>query len=467
MKKNDNIAVADINKCLTYTELEDQINITIKKIQKYGIQPFDVVMLRAESKVEFVYCYLALHRIKAICIPFSSKANEIYINKLAWLSGTRYCISDVEKCAIINMESGRSKKVKNEKNIYDILYTSGTTSQGKGVILSEKAVGQSINNIVAALDLKKEDFVLLPLPLHHSHGLGTLRAALKRRSSVILSNGIIDIEPLMQKYPCTILSCSPTMIEWIIRRYNVKCQSIFHSIRCIEIGTAPLVGNSRKRVKEIFQNKKILISYGATEAPRAIYMDLTNNSKEYAIGKPVGDYIVQIFRSNSNCICPKNEVGMLGVYSKALMDGYLNVDIPKEKIWRGKFFLTGDIGYVDDDNDVILVGRNSDLIIIGGEKVYASEIEQLVNEIQGVNECICIGVKTENLLLQEKIIAFVKEENNYSLTEKDIKLQLKGKIENYKVPSEVLFIDNFPRNEMGKIDKARLKEFYGQRKVIV
>lgn len=107
------------------------------------------------------------------------------------------------------------------------------------------------------------------------------------------------------------------------------------------------------------------------------------------------------------------------------------------------------------------------MIIIGGEKVYASEIEQLVNEIQGVNECICIGVKTENLLLQEKIIAFVKEENNYSLTEKDIKLQLKGKIENYKVPSEVLFIDNFPRNEMGKIDKARLKEFYGQRKIIV
>lgn len=459
---SDKIAVVDRNEhAYTYSELKDMAYVAAYKLQMAKCKKQSKILLAAISRVEFVAYYYGIHILGGICVPFSVNANQTSLKEImqiSWMVG----VDDFDQLSKLELTEEIKETVDNalDKNrtgveIADILFTSGTTGKQKGVQLTNLGINQAISNIREALSVTEKDIVAVPLPFYHSQGLGTLRTCISSGATVVMLDGLKDISQIslyFDKYNCTGLSCSPVMMEWIIRRYGNNCNHIFRNARYFEIGTAPLLPDSRRKIREKIVGKQIFISYGSTETPRAVYMDIVQYQKDDAIGKTVGDYEIRLFDDDNSLIEQCNTVGRMGLNSKAMMVGYFEESESNANAMIGDFFLTGDVAYIDKEGFIYLKGRTKDMIIVGGEKVYPAEIEDKINSIVGVVESACVGIHV-NESIGQRIYAYVTTDPKVQISGQHILKTLVNEIENYKIPDRIFFVDSIPRNAMGKIDR--------------
>lgn len=464
VSKNNKIAVADVNKYWTYSQLREMAYIAAYKMYMSGSTKGSKIMIPASGRIEYVAYYYGVHLLGAICIPYSVYLKKETLREIVERTNSS-CIVQIEEYdqlfdLKINSEmevviDSLLEKEVDVDGIADILFTSGTTGKQKGVMLTNAGLKQAICNIASAIGFTEADAVLLPLPLHHSNALGTLRTYINYGGTIILLQGLKDISYLkifIEQYNCSGLSCSPLMLDWIIRRFEKQCGSIFEKLRYIEIGTAPLSAISRRKIRTYFADKQIYINYGATETPRAVYMDINQVEKDDSVGRVIGDYEIRLFDDDNRPISEKYVAGKVGLKSKAMMGGYFKDQERTSDAMLDGFFLTGDIAYIDEEGFIFLRGRNKDIIIVGGEKVYPAEIESKINTIPGIRECVCFGIETKKTIGQQ-IFAYVTTEEGINITEHIIKKYLDSELEYYKIPSKVFIVDNMPRNEMGKIDR--------------
>ena len=470
----DKLAVADESSELTYGKLYDNILRVAYILKQEGISNGSKVMIEAIPKTIFVTTYFAIQCLHAICVPFSSKAKDSWINTT---------IAFVQSECIINSKKNDSLLTKqiqyenvflenvedacnlmhniDENEISDILFTSGTTGNDKGVVLSYRSTYAATCNIHSVLKISKSDTVLLPLPLHHSNALGTMRTYLKIGGSIVLCNGVMAVQSLkslIEKYHCTAISCSPIMLNALYLLTQGKYVTWFQAFKHIEIGTAPVDSSLVEKLRNDFEKIKLYINYGATEAPRAIYMDLNirDTTKLISIGKPIGDYKAVIIDDNDQIINKPNKIGRLALHSKALMLEYWNNTKLTKQSHISEYFLTGDLAYIDRDQYVILKGRIKDLIIIGGEKVYPMEVEDELIKLPCIEECaISSGLREKNGI--EFLIAYIKLNPLYEFSKQEVLTKLREKLDKYKIPREFRVVDHIPRNQMGKIDRKQLK----------
>lgn len=460
------IAVADINGNWTYAQLREMAFVAAYRMYMEGNSIGDTIMIPASGRKEFVAYYYGVHLLGAICVPYS-------------VSSKKEVLEDIKErvnatCTVVPEEYDRLSDMKlthemetaieslivyetEEDAVVDILFTSGTTGVQKGVLLTNGGVKQAICNIAEAIAFRENDVVLLPLPLHHSNALGTMRTYISLGGMIVLLQGLKDISNmkiLVDKYNCSGLSCSPVILDWIIRRYGKQCSSFLGKLRYIEIGTAPLPAGKREKIRQYFKGISLFVNYGSTETPRAVYMDINQIKKDSSIGRVVGDYESRIFDDNGMPINETTVAGRLGLKSKAMMRGYFGAQENVPTMIDG-YFLTGDIAYMDGDGFIFLKGRDKDMIIVGGEKVYPDEIESIISHIPGIKECACVGIETEKAIGQQ-VFAYVVVEEGSNITEATVKKYLDSQMEFFKIPSRVFVVRDIPRNEMGKIDRKML-----------
>jgi long-chain acyl-CoA synthetase len=313
------------------------------------------------------------------------------------------------------------------------------------------------------LEITTADLVLLPLPLYHSNGLGTVRTYLKEGASIILLDGVMSvnyIKKMLLRYPCSAFSCSPVMLEVLDMLTDGEYVNLFQNLRYIEIGTAPVTERLRQILRERFPRQRLFINYGATESPRAVYMDL--NCQEYkkleSIGQTIGDYDAIVLDDDNTIISERNRIGKLALGGRAIMQGYWNNDHLTKQVLVGSHYLTGDMAYIDKDNYVYLQGRIHDLIIIGGEKVFPNEIERMLLEMPDIYECAVIGVEYTRHFVGQQPVAFVVMKKNAVFQMELINKYLESKLELFKIPNKIISIDQLPRNIMGKVDRNSLRK---------
>lgn len=460
-ENKDKLAICECGNEITYRELENQVLETAKHFKQLGIQKADRILIEADQSIGFVVKYLALHYLGAVCLLYPVNSADFNADEIKERTNARY-IEDFykQKKEIFNPKSSDAF-ITEENDLADILFTSGTTGTKKGVMHCYSGICQAVDNITSAVGLESKDTIIIMLPLYHSNGLGTLRTCLCIGATVVLVKGIseiIKLKKLMSKYPCTGISCSPIITEWIIKTYKTRFEEIFGKLRYIEIGTAPLSPEKRKYIREYFKNQAIYINYGSTETPRAVYMDISKNLNDNSIGKVVGDYEFGIFDDKGNAL-KSGEIGKLGLKSKAKMTGYFNASEITENSLLNGYFLTGDLASADSEGLITLQGRIKDLIYVGGEKLYPSEIENEINKLDDVSESVCVGISLNDNQENQRVILFVQQkEFGHTRTEYEIKEYVSQKVGKYKMPESVIFLEHIPRNEMGKIDRNLLRE---------
>ena len=472
----DRLAVGFKEESVTYGELKNRILHMAKYLDKQGIGKNNIVLLQAETRVDYVSAYLALHCIGAVVAPVDRKATWDTVEDIKKQLKTEYIIGTEKFLAKIG--PGFSyEQMKQEKDIfeyhpssyssqdmYDILFTTGTTGVAKGVVSTRASVLAAISNEIEGPEMTEDEILLIPIPLNHSFGIGKLRAVLYLGASVILQNGVSMVTELrnnIEQFKCNAMICVPSTLEIIERQAGEEIGKVLGGLHFIEAASAPFGVDLKKKMIQALPNVHILNRYGSTETPAAIYLDMKKAPDKLAsIGKAIGNVGVKIVDENrQEIISSAQNIGKLVISGPMLMQGYYQAADMTETVLQDGWMYTRDMAYIDEDGYIFLMGRADDVINTGGKKFSPLEVEDILMKSGMFKECAIVGIEDPQKVLGNiPVLAYVSEME--TLDEKEINLYLRKHIEKYKIPVQSLRVKALPRNYMGKLDRNKIRKLF-------
>lgn len=341
-----------------------------------------------------------------------------------------------------------------------ILYTTGTTGPQKGVVLSHYNLLEATKNINEFMQIDSDIVESLPMRLSHSFGFARLRSVFSVGGSVILENGFLRPERIifnMNKYNANAISSVPAGFAIILDYYGKYFNDIGPNIRYIEIGSAFMRKDHKYLLMKYCPNARTCMHYGLTEASRATFIEFhSEKEKLHTVGKPSPNVKIKIISENKKDL-GINKQGEICVKGKMVAREYLNKLEQTQNTFVDGWLLTGDIGAIDKEGYLHLLGRKKEMINVGGLKVAPGEVEEILLKYPNILEAAVVGKKS-NDLNQEFVSAYIVAKDNVDTEE--LKKYCIANLELYKVPKEFNFIDKLPKTGSGKIQKHMLiKDF--------
>lgn len=455
---------------VTYGQLSREISTVAKYLIGLGLKPKDRVALAVKKNYEFILFYLAAHAVGLSSVVVDSESNPRRIqfmideSRPAHLFGISIDDYPHSDYPTIESISGLAKKESFETDISeddesDILFTTGTTGNPKGVVLSHRNIFSAVENINGFIGNETSDVEAIALPLCHSFGLGRLRCALVRGQTVVLLNGFTNLKKVFtdfERYSINGFGMVPSVWAYIEKFSGTRIAKFASQMRYIEIGSAPMPIESKRRLCELFPNTRICMHYGSTEASRSLFMEFHNNSDHLdSIGLPASSNVdVRIFDSEGDEL-PIGETGEICVKGDFTTQvPYLNED--NKTSFFGSFFRTGDLGYKAEDDFIYLNGRLKEMINVGGKKVSPQEVEEAICS-QGAVDAVCVAMHDPNGILGEVVKAYILRDG-CSIDFQTITAGLRRCLEPYKIPVVYEWIDKIPKTSSGKKKRLALKD---------
>lgn len=332
-----------------------------------------------------------------------------------------------------------------------IMYTSGTTGSPKGAVLSEKAILNNVNGIIQYFVMSDEDSILISRPLYHCAVLiGEFLTALFQGANIIFYSDLYNpfkVIELMGK--ASVFCGTPTLLRQISQ--IVKRNKGNNHVRMIAISGECIKSKTAETIREAFPKSRIFNVYGLTEAgPRVSFLpsELFDKKPE-SVGRGLLNTSIQI-RDDNNEILNNCEKGNIWVKSNSLMLLYYNnEEDTKNKLVNG-WLNTGDVGYKDEDGDLYILGRSDDMIIKAGMNIYPKEIENYVDEIEGIKECMAFPVEIsdgETKGIGLKVVCETDSLNSYEI----MKEKICQCLPKYALPNKIEFVNELPKNISGKM----------------
>lgn len=352
---------------------------------------------------------------------------------------------------------------KHKDDVAAIIYTSGTTGLPKGAMITHGNI-RSVCMELQALELLGRDnntlvelgfSILVVLPISHIYGLTVTMMSYLIGARIVLMPrfDMEEIFHLIEKEKIRLFSGVPT-IFYRMAQYGQLNNVDVSSVKYWISGAAPLSVEIRTFFESQF-NTRMLEGYGLTESTSSFALQRLHLDKPKSVGKPFPESEVAVFDENYRKL-PKCSVGELAIKGPNVMKGYYKMDVETDRVLRNGWLMTGDIGYVDEDNDIFIVDRKKDIIIRGGLNVYPAEVERVLNEHPSVLEAGVIGVKNEDK--GEIVKAFVALQPGKVVTEGELLGYCKEKLAKYKVPEVIAFFPELPVNELGKVIRKELRK---------
>jgi len=348
-------------------------------------------------------------------------------------------------------------------DLANIVYTSGSTGNPKGVMMTHLNMSSAASSIIRYLENRESDIVLDVLPLSFDYGLYQVIMAFMFGGTVILEKSFaypyVVIDKII-KEKVTGLPIVPTILAILLQLKNLdKCD--FQHLRYISNTGAALPVHHIKQLRELFPRVKIYSMYGLTECKRVSYLPPEEiDNRPASVGKGMPNEEVYIVTESGERAGP-GVVGELVVRGSNVMRGYWKSPEDTDRVLKDgrypgeKVLYTGDLFRMDEEGYLYFVARKDDLIKTKGERVSPKEVENVLHEINGVAEAAVIGVPDE--ILGSAIKAFIVAGGENTITEKDIIKYCQDNLEAFMVPKYVVFVDSFAKTSSGKIDKKVLK----------
>ena len=469
---------------VTYRELDSETAKLANGLKELGLSEGDRVTVQVDKCIEMVYLYLACVRSNIIFHPLNPAYKEkelsyflddakpsLFISNEETISS----ISDlslehsIDHLFVLNNDgSGNFSDISTSEDNYitvacsdddiaALLYSSGTTGKPKGIMLSHGNISSNAESLVKAWGFQKSDCLLHALPIYHVHGLFVALGCVFMTGAKLKWLESFDADVVLKSIPeCTVMMGVPTYYTRLLKR-DLLDSKLTEGIRLFISGSAPLLEETFNEFNQR-TNHQILERYGMTETNMNTSNPLKGNRKPGTVGLPLEDVQVRVVDEENN-VLSQGEIGNLQIKGPNVFKGYWEMpEKTKEDFSKDGFFNTGDKGLIDEGGYVSIIGRSKDMIISGGLNVYPKEIESLIDKIDGVLESAVIGLSDEDL--GEKVVAVIVSEESKTLDEKKVISEIKDQLAGFKAPKEVKFIDQLPRNAMGKVQKNILRETF-------
>ncbi len=343
-------------------------------------------------------------------------------------------------------------------DLASILYTSGTTGRAKGAMLTHRNLASNALTLVNQWGFTHDDVLLHALPLYHVHGLFVACHCALLAGARLLWHAKFDAAKTLESLPhATVMMGVPTFYSRLLSdpRFDTN---VCANMRLFISGSAPLLPETFNEF-ERRTGQRILERYGMTETGMNTSNPLNGERRCGSVGRPLPGVTVRVVDA-AGAACAAGEVGTIEIKGPNVFGGYWRMpEKTQTEFTHDGFFRTGDMGELAPDGYLKIVGRAKDLIITGGLNVYPKEIEERIDALPGVIESAVIGIPDADF--GEAVTAVVVANGLDAPTEAAIIAALKAEIASFKVPKHVHFVDDLPRNAMGKVEKNSLRKRYG------
>ncbi|MDO8179177.1 MAG: malonyl-CoA synthase [Undibacterium sp.] len=338
-----------------------------------------------------------------------------------------------------------------------ILYTSGTTGRSKGAMLTHANLASNAKVLKQAWGWNKDDVLLHALPLFHVHGLFVASHGALLNGTKIIFLPKFNARQVIHYLPrTTVFMGVPTYYVRLLQESGFT-QDICKNMRLFISGSAPLLLDTFAEFSQRLHHT-ILERYGMSETTMLTSNPYVGQRLGGTVGKPLAGVDVRVVTANMG-MCGVDEIGDIQVRGANVFQGYWRMpEKTAEEFTDDGYFRTGDVGKFDSEGYLSIVGRSKDLIISGGYNVYPKEIESFIDDMPEVLESAVIGLPHAEF--GEAVAAIIILKPKEVLTEQALINRLKGMIANFKVPKKVFFLDELPRNAMGKVQKNLLRTQY-------
>jgi len=486
---------------VTYAELQRLVNICAAKLRNAGIGSGDVVALCFPNSIEYVILFIAVIRARAVAAPLNSAYTEEEFEFYLEDSGSKmlivptegkssaeraatklglsvaalqFCL-DTDRNATIAFHP-RSNFVASEGsdevsdaglNLEDdkalFLHTSGTTSRPKGVPLTQLNLAASTQHIIEVYELSPSDLTVIVLPLFHVHGLvaALLSSMVSGGTVVIPSAGRFSASSFwndMKTYGATWYTAVPTVHQILLERHNTKPESEYPKLRFIRSCSASLAPAILEHLEQTF-GAPVLEAYAMTEASHL----MTSNPlphrgvhKSGSVGKAVGQELAIL--DNNGVVQKPGCSGEVCIRGLNVTKGYQNNPEANKTAFKFGWFHTGDLGYLDNDGYLFLIGRIKELINRGGEKISPMEVDAVLLLHPAVAEAVAFAVPDEKY--GEEINAAVVTKEGATVTESEIRAFCKKNLASFKIPKRVFITESIPKTATGKVQRRLVAEHF-------
>lgn len=339
-----------------------------------------------------------------------------------------------------------------------LLYTSGTTGRSKGAMLTQNNLLSNAETLVDEWRFTKADTLLHALPIFHTHGLFVAtNVALAAGSGMILLPKF-DLDVMIDWMPkATTMMGVPTFYTRLLGDARFTKDLVSH-MRLFVSGSAPLLAETHIQFQER-TGHRILERYGMTETNMNTSNPYDGERRAGTVGFPLPGVEVKITSPDDGSTLPAGEIGLIEVRGPNVFKGYWQMpEKTAAELRENGFFITGDLGKIDADGYVQIVGRDKDLIISGGYNIYPKEIELVLDKQPGVLESAVIGVPHADF--GETVLGLIVAAPGETPDLEAMKDAVRQSLARFKHPRDLIVIDELPRNTMGKVQKNILREQY-------
>jgi malonyl-CoA/methylmalonyl-CoA synthetase len=472
-----------INETVSYANLIALSGRLANVLVTRGVKPGDRVAVQVEKSVPALVLYLATVRAGAVYLP---------LNTAYTLAELEYFIGDAEPSLVVCDPAKRegieqlAAKVgavvetldtKGQGSLTDaatgapeafetvhragddlaaILYTSGTTGRSKGAMLTHDNLVSNALTLIEAWRFTADDVLIHALPIYHTHGLFVASNVTLFSGASMIFLPKFDADEVLGLMPrATALMGVPTFYVRLLQHPGLTREAT-SGMRLFVSGSAPLLAETH-REWSARTGHAILERYGMTETNMNTSNPYEGDRVPGSVGLPVPGVSARITNPDTGEELATNEIGMIEVKGPNVFKGYWRMPEKTASEFRPDgFFITGDLGKIDERGYVHILGRGKDLVITGGFNVYPKEIEDEIDAIPGVFESAVIGAPHKDF--GEGVTAVVVRSKEAEVDEKTILAALEGRLAKFKLPKRVVFVDELPRNTMGKVQKNVLRE---------
>ncbi|EJW09823.1 Long-chain-fatty-acid--CoA ligase [Rhodovulum sp. PH10] len=468
---------------ITYGDMLARTARLANALVRLGVVPGDRVAVQVEKSPDNLMLFLAVARAGAVYLPLNTAYTVPELDYFIGDAEPRLVVCDPAKrenlapvaaahgatLETLDAKGGGSLMalaaqattsftdvVREPTDLAAILYTSGTTGRSKGAMLTHRNLVSNADTLVKYWRFTKDDVLLHALPIYHTHGLFTAALVLMLAGGSMLWMQKFDADQVVAALPrVTTMMGVPTFYVRLLTHPKFDKKLTAH-MRLFTSGSAPLLAETHEAFRER-TGHAILERYGMTETGMNTSNPYDGDRVPGTVGFPLPEIEVRVADAETGQPVPQGEIGVLEVKGPNVFAGYWRMPEKTAAEFRPDgFFITGDVGKIDLAGYVHIVGRAKDLIITGGFNVYPKEVESEIDVLPGVVESAVIGCPHADF--GEGVTAVVVKAPDATVTESEILSALDGRLAKFKLPKRVLFVDELPRNTMGKVQKNVLRE---------
>lgn len=469
----------------SYADLERRSAQFANLLRQRDVSPGDRVAVQAAKSVDMLMLYLGCLRAGAIFLPLNTAYTAAELDYFLNDASPRLFICDpsglerlqtiASKAGVSHVETlgeqGRGSLAEAadvmpgdfatheaaDDDIAAILYTSGTTGRSKGAMLSHDNLASNCFTLRDLWRFDAGDTLLHALPIFHTHGLFVATNVVLAAGANMLFLPAFDADKVIAALPrVTTMMGVPTFYIRLLKEAAFTRELVSH-IRLFVSGSAPLSADIHRAFREN-TGHLILERYGMTETNMNTSNPYEGERCPGTVGLPLPGVSIRIADPETGAELAQGEVGVIEIHGPNVFKGYWKMPEKTAAEFRNGHFISGDLGMIDPNGYVAIVGRAKDLIISGGYNIYPAEVEAALDELPQIRESAVVGLPHPDM--GEGTVGVVVSVDPAFDEEAAVKDALRDKLARFKQPRRVVFVDELPKNGMGKVQKNILRERY-------